>query len=130
MDTNSQPVVFFSGHAAWSDSSALACLDALMSFAVFEIPVVLVLHGAGVLQALRGQDGTALGLKTLAQRFGALPLYGVTEVLVDAASLTARQLQTGDLLRKEDDAEIVDWRLVQREELARLLADARAVYTF
>lgn len=130
MDTHSPPVVFFSGHAPWSDSHALACLDALMSFAVFDVPVVLVLHGPGVLQALRGQDGAALGLKTLAQRFGALPLYGVPEVLVDAASLTARQLQTGDLLRKEDDAEIVDWRLVQREELARLLADARAVYTF
>lgn len=130
MDTSSQAVVFLSGHSAWSDSSALACLDALMSFAVFEIPVVLVLHGAGVLQALRGQDGTALGLKTLAQRFGALPLYGVTEVLVDAEALTARQLRVEDLLRKEDDADIVDWRLVQREELARLLANARTVYSF
>lgn len=128
--SESSPVVFLSSHAPWSDNRPTACHDTLMSFAVFEVPVALVLHGDGVLQALRGQDGSTLGLKTLAQRFGALPLYGLAEVLVDADSLAERQLTAADLIRKEDDAEVVDWRLIHRAELAQLLAGARAVYNF
>ena len=128
--SESAPVVFFSGNAPWSDGRALACLDTLMSFAVFEVPVALVLHGKGILQVLKGQDGSALGLKTLAQRFGALPLYGVPEVLVDAESLAQQQLTQADLLDTHDDPELVTWRLVGREDLTQLLASARTVYNF
>lgn len=127
---DASPVVFLSGHAAWSDSRPAACHDTLMSFAVFDVPVSLVLHGEGVLQALCAQDGSPLGLKNLAQRFGALPLYGIPEVLVDADSLAERQLTVADLISKDADPEVVDWRLIQRSELLQLLASARAVYTF
>ena len=83
----SPPVVFLSSASAWSGSAASSCLDTTMSFAVFDVPVVLVLHGAGVLQLLPEQNGDALQLKTLARTWGALSLYGVHEVLVEAESL-------------------------------------------
>lgn len=133
----SSPVVFLSSASAWSGNAAHACLDTAMSFAVFDVPVVLVLHGAGVLQLLPGQDGEHLGLKTLARTWGALSLYGIHEVLVEADSLQQSGYAQEDLLcsaahvdDQEDPAAPLLLRIIEKPELAAIIASSKAVFNF
>lgn len=133
----SPPVVFLSSASAWSGSAASSCLDTAMSFAVFDVPVVLVLHGAGVLQLLPEQNGDALQLKTLARTWGALSLYGIHEVLVEAESLQGYGYAPDELLcsasriaEQEDSDEPLRLRSVATTELAAIIAASKAVFTF
>jgi tRNA 2-thiouridine synthesizing protein C len=125
--------LFMGSKSPWHDASAAACLDALMTFAVFDQPVVLFLHGEGVLQLLRQQDGTGLGLKTLARTFGALTLYGVEEVLVDEVSLKLLGLSRKDLIEPGDtenpDSPFII-RALSRKELGLVLARSNVVFNF
>ena len=95
-------VVFVSSRAPWSSSSPLACLEALMTTAVFDVPAHIVLTGDRVFQLLPGQDGSELGSKNLSRMFGALGLYGIDTIHVEAAALSQRGLALDGLLPAGD----------------------------
>lgn len=126
-------VVFMSSTSPWSPSDPSACMDSLLTFAVFDIPATLVLHGEGVLQVVKNQNGSILGLKTLAKTFGALGLYGIDEVMVEARALQHYGLSMHDLLDAAD-METADQPLrftsITPAQLASLIADSKAVFNF
>jgi len=126
-------ILFMGSKSPWHDAGAAACMDALMTFAVFDQPVVLFLHGEGVLQLVKQQDGAPLGLKTLSKSFGALTLYGVEEVLVDEDSLRQHGLSRKDLI-EPGDTENPDSpfavRALSRKELSQVLVQSYVVFNF
>lgn len=123
-------IVFISTRAPWSSGAPLACLDALMTSAVFDLPVRLVLLGDGVFQLLGDQDGSALGSKHVAKMFGALGLYGITTIHVDAASLQQRGLDLAALLPASDCEVPLQLHASSPQELQQLIADSKTVFTF
>lgn len=114
--------LFVSTQAPLAGGAAAACADLLMTAAVFEQDVGLVFSGAGVLQLLPDQDGTALGQKTFTKLFPALELYDVHRVYAEEAALRAFGLDSTALL--------VPVTVIGVAELRTLLAQSAAVYVF
>lgn len=122
MSANNQEVLFIAGKSPWSGAAAVAGADMLMTAAVFEQPVSVVFCGDGIWQLLAGQDGSELGLKTLARIFPALELYEIKHIMVSDSALRERALTPRDLL--------VDVELVSDEEIRALIAGSKAVFVF
>jgi tRNA 2-thiouridine synthesizing protein C len=76
---------------------AREALDVALAAAAFEQRVALLFLGDGVLQLLPAQEAEALGQKPLDKQLGALPLYDVEELYVDAEALQARALDPAEL---------------------------------
>lgn len=123
-------IVFISTRAPWSSSAPLACLEALMTTAVFDLPARLVLLGDGVFQLLPDQDGAALGSKNLSKMIGALGLYGITTIHVDEVSLTQRGLVLTGLLPGSDCEVPLQLRASPAAALHQLIAGSKAVFNF
>lgn len=123
-------VVFVSSRAPWSSGSPLACLEALMTTAVFDVPAHIVLTGDGVFQLLPGQDGSELGSKNLSRMFGALGLYGIDTIHVEAAALLQRGLALDGLLPAGDCEVPLRLHAITAAELQLLLGRSKAVLNF
>jgi len=123
-------IVFISSQAPWSSGAPLACLDALMTTAVFDVPVRFVLLGAGVLQLVSKQDGSTLGSRNLSKMFGALGLYGIDTIHVDAAALNHYDLSLADLLQTDDGEAPLHLAIVDAAAIAQLLSHSKAVFNF
>jgi tRNA 2-thiouridine synthesizing protein C len=113
--------LFLSTRSPWT-SAAAACADAALTAAVFGRKVTLAFCGDGVWQLCAGQDGKALGLKTLARAFPAFELYEIERVVVVDSALHERGLSAFDLLMPVD--------LVTARDLRALLARSKTVLTF
>lgn len=109
-------------HSPYGASLSRSGLDAALAAAAFEQPVTLLFLGDGVLQLLPGQDGRAVGNKTLGRQLASLPLYDVEEVFADAAAVQryAVDLETAPL-----PATAVDG-----DAMRRLLAECAHVLAF
>jgi tRNA 2-thiouridine synthesizing protein C len=92
--TQTRTLTFITRQAPHGQGSARACLDMVLSAAVFDQRVRLLFMEDGVFQLLRDQQSDAIHAKDLSAAFGALELYGVETVLVDQAALAARGLNT------------------------------------
>jgi tRNA 2-thiouridine synthesizing protein C len=90
--------LFISTGGPWHGNNAAACLDALMTHAIFDQETWLYLTGDGVFQLVDKQEGAAPDCKTVAKIFPALELYGIRGVLADAQSLAVRGLTQHDLV--------------------------------
>jgi len=123
-------IIFISTRAPWSSSAPLACLEALMTTAVFDLPVRLVLLGDGVFQVLPDQDGSALGSRNVSKMLGALGLYGITTIHVDAASLQQRGLNLAALLPGDECEVPVTFQTTSTAALQALIAGSKAVFNF
>ena len=96
-------------HPPYGSSLARDALDVAMASAAFDQKVTMLFLGDGVLQLCNGQDGAAIGQKSHDKQLGALPLYDVDELYVDANSLRTHGLAIDDLVlpaRPLTDAEI------------------------
>ena len=91
--------LFLTTKSPWTSSNAAACLDMVMTAAIFDQKVKLVFCNDGVYQLLNSQDGSSCGMKTLAQQIPAMDLYGVDQIYVDQSSLLQRGLQERDLIQ-------------------------------
>ena len=76
----------------YAGSRTVEMLEAARVGAVFDCRVALLARDEGVWALFNGQDGAALGARTVSQVLGAMPAYEVDEVYVCAASLQARGL--------------------------------------
>jgi tRNA 2-thiouridine synthesizing protein C len=88
--------LFLCSLSPWQ-ARAQAALDLLMTTAVLDQHVHLCFQGEGVLQLVPEQDGTALGLKTLAQQLPALELYGDIRCYAERAALERHGLTPAGL---------------------------------
>jgi len=117
-----KPWLFVSTQAPLAGSAAAACTDLLMTAAVFEQDVGLVLMGDGVLQLLPDQDGIALGQKLFTKLFPALELYDVRRIYAEETALHSHGLDSSALL--------LPVTVLGAAELRSLLAQSVAVFVF
>lgn len=90
-------ILFIQHKAPYGNESPAETLDAALVCAAFGQPVSLLFQGDGVWQLMSHQQGQALERKTLLAQLGALPLYDIEHLYVDAASLRERGLQADAL---------------------------------
>lgn len=95
---------------------------AMMGVAVFELPICVIFLDDGVYTLVRGQNPSALDMKSLAEGFAALPEAGIQEFYVHEESLAERGLAPEDL--------VVEAQVVNGSELDRILAGCSAVLPF
>lgn len=111
---------FIARSAPHGSGRAKALLDMVLSAAVFEQRVLLMFMGDGLWQLTRGQHPAHIQGKDLSAAFGALPLYDVDQVFVEAAALAERGLNVEDL--------VIPVILCSAAELAALIADSDEVF--
>ena len=70
-------ILFLLNRAPYGSSYALEALESILVAAAFEQQVSLLFKGVGLHQLLTGQDGAAIGQRTLGKVLSALPEYGV-----------------------------------------------------
>lgn len=117
-----QEVLLISTRSPWSNSSAAAGADLLMTAAVFEQPTRIVFCGDGVWQLLANQDGDELKIKTLSRIFPAFELYDIRHVHVSESAMRERGLSSADL--------VVETTALGDEALRALIDGSKAVFVF
>lgn len=96
--THRKVLTFISRKSPYGHGYARACLDMVLSAAVFDQQVNYVFMDDGVLQLRRGQEPAAIDAKSLSAAFSALTLYEVENVYVDTQSLQDRGMTADDLV--------------------------------
>ena len=82
----------------YGTSYAKEALDAILAAAAFEQEVSILFCGDAIYQLLEGQQPDCIQQKNFSAAFGLFPIYGLTELFVDAAALHERNLQSTQLL--------------------------------
>jgi len=113
-------ITIISRRAPYGSYNPQLCLDLALACAVFEQEVNYVFLGDGVYQLKKNQNAERINMKTLGNALETLELYGIENVLVDAASLQSRSLDTADL--------IMSVKTVSRNDISRLLRESDAVF--
>ena len=94
----------------------------IIGIAVFEMDVRVIFVDDGVYALVKGQDPSALDMKSLGAGFPMLPDFEVHQFYVHDLSLAERGLTRDDLVM---DVEVVDGA-----QIARLLAESGTVLPF
>ena len=89
-------ILFLLNRAPYGSSYALEALESVLVAALFDQQVRVLFKGAGLHQLLKGQDGAAVGQRTVGKMLGALPEYGVAGLFVCAPSAARLGLTEGD----------------------------------
>lgn len=100
-------------HAPWSGSMAKETLDLVLAGGAFDLPISLLFLEDGVFQLIQNQQPQSIEQKDLTANLQALPLFGITELLVVEQSLVSRGLTTQQLLHPV--------KLISQESLSSLL---------
>lgn len=115
---------------------ALESLEVVLIGAAFDQDVSLAFLDDGVFQLTRGQDTSEIGVKNFSPTFRALGDYEVTKLYVEKESLEERGLTEADLQAVTYEDEDDDWaekpsiRLVNRAEMADIMADQDVILSF
>ena len=114
--------LFITTRSPWTSTNAAACLDMVMTAAIFDQKVSLIFCNDGVYQLLEGQDGGACGMKTLARQLPAMDLYGVENIYAAQSALQERGLQERDLIQAAT--------MLSCDQMKSLIAESLAVFVF
>jgi len=115
---------------------ALESLEVVLIGAAFDQDVSLAFLDDGVFQLTKGQDTKEIGVKNFSPTYRALGDYEVTKLYVEKESLAERGLSADDLQElvweDEDDdyAEKPSIRIIDRTEMAKLMANQDVVLSF
>ena len=120
-DSNSpKTITFISRSTPYGSGRAKACLDMVLSTAVFEQRVNLVFMDDGVWQLGAAQDPQAINAKDLSAALSALPLYDVNNIFVESDSLTSRGLDLQSLA--------IPAKPCSTEQIATMISKSDVVY--
>ena len=114
--------LFLTTKSPWTSSNAAACIDMVMTAAIFDQKVKVVFCNDGVYQLLAGQNGDACGMKTLALQVPAMDLYGVEHIYVEKSALQERGFQERDLIQTVT--------MLSYAQMQTLIAESMAVFVF
>ena len=89
-------ILFLLTQAPYSSARALETLESVLVAGVFEQEVSVLLKGAGVHQLLKGQQGSAVGQRTVGKVLEALPEYEVERIFVCESSLLRFGIEEAD----------------------------------
>jgi tRNA 2-thiouridine synthesizing protein C len=115
---------------------ALESLEVVLIGAAFEQDVSLAFVDDGVFQLMDHQDAAGTGMKGFSKIYRALGDYEVRKLYVEKESLETRGLSLEDLMpityedEDEDYAEKPSIILVERSELAKIIADQDVIMSF
>jgi tRNA 2-thiouridine synthesizing protein C len=91
-------ILFLLRQAPYRTGHALEALETALVAGVFDQRVSVLFLGDGVWQLVSGQDGSAVGRRTVGKVLQALPEYDVSEIFACAESLRQRGLSADDLV--------------------------------
>lgn len=106
-------MLIISRQAPWAGPAAREALDIALAGGAYDLPVSMLFLDDGVYQLTDAQAPGAVQQKNLAANLQALPLFGVEELFVCAASLARRGLS--------DDALAIAAQTQTDEQLRELL---------
>ena len=122
MNTNSPKTISVISHSSpYDGGKAKACLDIVLSAAVFEQKINFIFMGDGVWQLKRSQAPANIQAKDLSAAFAALPLYEVNELYVQSSALDERGLSIDDL--------VVPVHAIETAKIADLIKQSDVVFT-
>ncbi|MET3714006.1 tRNA 2-thiouridine synthesizing protein C [Pseudomonas sp. PvP001] len=90
-------MLIISRQAPWAGPAAREALDIALAGGAYDLPVSMLFLDDGVYQLTDAQAPGAVQQKNLAANLQALPLFGVDELFVCAASLARRGLSDAAL---------------------------------
>ncbi len=102
----------------------------MMGIGVFEMDVRVIFVDDGVYALVKGQDPSALDMKSLGDGFPMLPDFEVTKFYVHDLSLAERGLTKDDLVLVLSRSEGMGVEVVDSATIARLLTESGAVLPF
>ena len=94
-------------------------MDAALAAAVFEQQINFLFMDDGVFQLIQNQNAEFILSKTTSRTLETLELYGIEQVLVDAASLQERHIAADDLS--------IPVRVLKAEEVRQLTTNSDVV---
>ena len=94
----SKSLLLICRRSPWGGMGAREALDMVLAAGAYDLPVSLLFMDDGVLQLAPGQQPALLQQKDIGANLGALELFGVEQLYVDAHSLAVRGLAADSLL--------------------------------
>ncbi len=85
-------------NAPYGNSRARDCLEVAMMAATFDQPTTLLLIGDGLLMLVKNQISESIDQKNVGSMAGALPIYGVENVVAFKEDFKERGLSESDLV--------------------------------
>ena len=113
-------ITFISRSTPYGSGRAKACLDMVLSTAVFEQCVNLVFMDDGVWQLQAAQNPQAINAKDLSAALSALPLYDVNNIFVESNSLASRGL--------DPQALAIPAKPCSADQIAAMIRESDVVY--
>lgn len=89
-------ILFLATAAPYASAQPLEALEAMLVAGIFDQEVSVLFKGEGLYQLLKGQDGAALGQRTLGKALQALPECDVRQLFVCRASAERLRLTEAD----------------------------------
>jgi tRNA 2-thiouridine synthesizing protein C len=114
-------LTFISRRTPYGSGYAKACLDMVLSAAVFDQHVTLIFMDDGVLQLQYPQAAGCISAKDLGAALSALPLYDVDQIYVEQESLRLRGMSLENLA--------MEARLCDAQKIAELIRQSDVVFT-
>lgn len=90
-------LLLISRQAPWSGPGAREALDIVLAGGAFDLPIGLLFLDDGVFQLTAGQNAKAVQQKDLSANLQALPMFGVEDLFLCAASAAERGIATDAL---------------------------------
>ncbi len=106
--------------STYGSSHAQEALDMAFALSAFEHKVSLIFMDDGVLQLMRDQDPTDIGMKNISPTFRAWEDYEIEHIYVEKESLEMRGMKKSDLLI---EAEIID-----ADQLGKLIGEQDFIF--
>ncbi len=136
MSEDVKKFLYVNRKAPYGTIYAQESLEVVLIGAAFDQDVSMAFLDDGVYQLLKGQDTKAIGLKNFSATYRALGDYEITKLYVEKESLEERGLSADDLQEIMYEDEDDDWaekpsiRIVERAEMARIMADQDVILSF
>jgi tRNA 2-thiouridine synthesizing protein C len=114
--------MFVNRRAPYGTIYALESLEVVLISAAFDQDVSLAFFDDGVYALAKGQNTKAVEIKNFSPTYRALEGYDIEKLYVERESLEERGLSEDDL--------VVDAQVVNRDEMADLMAEQDVVLSF
>lgn len=105
--------LFINRRSPYGSSHAQEALDMAFALSAFEHKVSLVFMDDGVLQILRDQDPSDIGMKNISPTFRAWEDYEIDHIYVEKESLEMRGMDKSDLL--------IEAEIIEADQLGKII---------
>ena len=128
--------LYINRKAPYGSIYALESLEVVLIGAAFEQDVSLAFLDDGVFQLTKNQNTKEIGVKNFSPTYRALGDYEVNKLYVEKESLEERGLTLDDLQELVWEDEDDDWaekpsiRIIDRQEMAKLMANQDVILSF